>query len=197
MAIKPASGSSEPGLQIVAQALRDLEPQMESLGGGLVDVSYPLAIYLLDLDDTAEPDGLDHARFVGWRYLIEGGGRNTGTADVGQTEAGDLRFANLARNEQADFLLEATHLAQMIASDRVDCEARVLIVPSLYVTAIWLTTSPPVFIPIIDAARPIRNGLDLKIRTGFLEELAQRARVAKENMTHPVGRDDVARGITG
>ena len=197
MAIKPASRSSEPGLQIVERAIKDLEPQTESLGGGFADISYPLAIYRLGLDDVVESDRLDHARFVGWRYLIEGGGQKTGTADVGQTDAGDLRFANLARNAQADLFLEATHLAQAIASsEKEDCEARLLIVPSLYVTAIWLTTSPPVFIPVLDASRPIREVADLDVRDDFLNDLFKRAQVAKEHRMPSDSHDDVPNGMS-
>ena len=196
MAIIPASRSSEPGLEIVQQALKDLEPQPESLGGGVADISHPLAIYRLGLDDVAEPDSLTHARFIGWRYLIEGGGQTTGTADVGETDAGDLRFANLARNEQADLLLEATHLAQAAASlEKADCEARLLIVPSLYVTAVWLTTSPPLFIPVLGASRPIRERSDLDVRSNFLEDLAERAEVAKGHRISSEGFDDASPGI--
>ena len=197
MAIKPASRSSEPGLALIEQALKDLEPQTESLGGGVGDISYPLAMYRLSLDDVAEPDSLNHARFVGWRYLIEGGGRETGTADVGETDAGDLRFASLARNDQADLLLEATHLAQATASlEEADCEARLLIVPSLYVTAIWLTTSPPLFIPVLDASRPIRERSDLHVRRNFLEDLAERAQIAKEHRIHARGYGESPRGVS-
>lgn len=196
MAIKPASRSSEPGIEIVEQALKDLEPQTASLGGGLADISHPLAIFRLGLDDVAEPEGLDHARFVGWRYLIEGGGLKMGTADVGETDAGGLRFANLARNEQAEILLGATHLAQRIAlAEKEDCEVRLLIVPSLYVTALWLTTSPPVFIPILDAARPIRQVSELDVRNDFLEDLAWRAQVAKDHRILNDGYDDSPRGF--
>ena len=194
MAIKPAARSSEAGCAILEQAMRDLEPQTEGLGGGLADISHPLAIYRLGLDDVAEPDSLDHARFVGWRYMIEGGGQPTGTADVGETDAGELRFANLARNEQADLLVEATHMAQSIASSEDgDCEARLLIVPSLYVTSLWLTTSPPVFIPVLDASHPIREPSDLRVSGRFLEESARRAEFAKEHRMSSEERGDAYR----
>ena len=176
MAIKAFRQPPPSGRMTVVQALGDLAPRGGALGGGAIDISRPLPVFRLGLDDLTEPDALDRAEFVAWRYLIEGGGLGAGMADVGEAPGGDAVFGSLARNEQADFLLEATHLAQAVADRSAqDCDVRLLQVPSLYATALWLTTDPPVFIPILDVDHPIRSAAQVKVEPHFLPRLVARA----------------------
>lgn len=177
MAIKAFRQPPPSGRMTVVRALGELAPRGGALGGNAIHISRPLPVFRLGLDDLTEPDALDRAEFVAWRYLIAGGGRGAGMADVGEASGGDTVFGSLARNEQADFLLEATHLAQSVA-DRTsqDCDVRVLQVPSLYTTALWLTTDPPVFIPVLDVERPVRSVAQVKVEPEFLPRLVARAR---------------------
>lgn len=176
MAIKAFRQPPPSGRMTVVRALGDLVPRNVALGGGAVDISRPLPVFRLGLDDLTEPDALDRAEFVAWRYLIEGAGLGAGMADVGEAPGGDTVFGSLARNEQADFLLEATHLAQSVADGTSqDCDVRLLQVPSLYATALWLTTEPPVFIPILDVDHPIRDVAQVKVEPDFLPRLVARA----------------------
>lgn len=176
MAIKAFRQPPPSGLMTVVRALGDLAPRGRALGGSAIDISRPLPVFRLGIDDLTEPDALDRAEFVAWRYLIEGGGGGAGMADVGEAPGGDAVFGSLARNEQADFLLQATHLAQSVA-DRTsqDCDVRLLQVPSLYATALWLTTDPPVFIPILDVEHPVRSVAQVRVEPEFLPRLVARA----------------------
>lgn len=171
----PASGRTA-----IMRALGDLNPPAERLGGAQVDISAPLGVYRLGLDELRGADGFGKAALVGWRYILEGDGGGIGAADVVPTEGGQARFTSLARNEQAAFLLQAAHLAEKVAEGLPgDCEARILLVPSLYVSALWLTADPPVFIPFIDASHPIRTIEDVAVRPDFAEDLLARAEEAR------------------
>ncbi len=177
MAIKVLREPPAAGKATVRRALDDLDPRRGTRGGSLTDISEPLPVFRLGFADLSEPDILDRAEFVAWRYLVEGDGSATAMADVGEDKGGGPVFASLARNEQADFLLAAAHLAQSEADAAAqDCEIRILLVPALYASALWLTTAPPVFVPFLDVARPIRQASDVKVRPDFLSGLVARAR---------------------
>lgn len=181
MAITTTHQPPVSGPAATMRALGDLDSPAERLGGAQVDISAPLGLYRLRLDALDGADGFGRAEFVGWRCLLEGDGRGVGAADVVPTEGGEARFASLARNEQAGSLLRAAHPAEKIAEGLPgDCEARVLIAPSLDVSALWLTAEPPVFIPSLDASRPIRTAEDVAVRPNFAEDLVARAGVARQ-----------------
>ena len=181
MAIHALRQPPESGPATIIRALGDLAPPESRLGGGRLDISLPFTLYRLGLDDIDNTFNLDRAEFVGWRYILDGGGHRTGTADVAQPEAGQPRFAGLARNEQADFLLQAAHLAERVAESLSDdCEAHILVVPALYVSAVWLTAIPPIFIPFLDASHPIRGVDDVTVRPDFMTNIVERARLARD-----------------
>ena len=182
MAITAFRQPPETGPATIMRALGDLNPSGDRLGSGRLDISAPMGLYRVALDEIDGPSSLDKAEFVGWRYILEGGGLRTGVADMVPSGEGRARFTSLARNEQADFLLQAAHLAEHLAESLpTDCEARILVVPSLYVSALWVTVSPPIFIPFLDAARPIRSVDAVAVRTNFLDDLVQRAQRARDH----------------
>lgn len=181
MAITTTQKAPPSGPAMIMRALGDLNPPSERLGGARIDISAPIGLYRLGLDDIDSEISFDHAVFAGWRYILEGGGHGVGAADVVPIEGGQARFTSLARNEQADFLLQAAHLAEEVAANLSgDCEARILVVPSLYVSTLWLTADPPVFIPFLDAARPIRKTEDVAVRPDFTTDLLARAATARD-----------------
>lgn len=102
--------------------------------------SVPHPVYQLTLADLAEGRGLDAARRVGWRYLLEDGSHQVlGFAETSD-EAADgvqLRALNTGRFGQAtrDAVEAAEHLG-FVARD--DFEVRVLRVPALSLNALWL-----------------------------------------------------------
>lgn len=174
------------GPAAIMRALGDLNPSTGRLGGAQVDMSAPLGLFRLGLDDIETESSFGRAEFAGWRYILEGGERGVGAADVVLAEGGQARFASLARNEQAELLLQAAHLAERVAEGLAeDCEARVLVVPSLYVSALWLTSEPPVFIPFLDAARPIQGVDDVAVRPDFAADLLARATAARKRRPNP------------
>jgi len=187
MAIIQKQTPPQAGPRVVGTALRDLKggkPELETaLGGREISLSEPLPIYRLGLDELKGPDSLQSAKRVGWRYLVEGAsGGTVGYADVKETTGGDSKFTGLAQNRNAARLLQAVHLAQKAAKGLSgDCEARVLDVPALYVSAVWLTAPTPVFIPYIDPERLAREDASAGIVPHYFEELLQRAKIAKQH----------------
>jgi hypothetical protein len=181
MAIVQKQQPPSAGPKAIGQALRDLRPSPENralLGGAQINLSAPLPVYRLGLDQLDKRDFLAKATQVGWRYLMEepvAGG--VAYADVRETAGGAPRFTGLAQNENAMRLMEAAHLAQKVAADMPgDCEARILDVAAVYVSAVWLSCANPLFIPYIF---PPRFGTGkIEVQHNFLEQLQQFAAAA-------------------
>jgi hypothetical protein len=181
----PATG---PGL--IGKALRDLggHPDRAGLamaGGAAINLSQPLPVYRLGLDDIDDEHCIDKAVEIGWRYLIEpaGGVGGAGFADVRQAQGGEFKFTSLSQNANADRLLEAAHLAQQIGEGpAVEYEARILDVPAVYISAIWLAASTPVFIPYVDPANLAQPGAKVRVQPDFLKNLVLLAAQAKRHL---------------
>jgi hypothetical protein len=176
------------GPQMIGRALRDLRGRPDPkdlLGGANLNLSQPLPVFRLGLDELVASDSLSHAKQVGWRYLIERAD-NSGTAYADVRDAGGgapPKFTSLSQNRNAVRLVNAAHLAQVIADDLPgDCEARVLDVPALYTSAIWLTCQPPVFIPYIDPRRLGAEETEVHAAPDFVAELLDAARIAREHL---------------
>jgi hypothetical protein len=147
------------GTAVVGSALMDLQASTHNdslLGGAAVDLSQPLPLFQLRLSDIKKGFDFSAAHLVGWRYLIENTGPNESAyayADVENAGSGDPKFAGLANNQNATRLMDAVKIAEQVAKNiPTDCEARVLDVPALKFSALWLDCGKnSVFIPFIDA----------------------------------------------
>jgi hypothetical protein len=185
MAIVQKQQPPSAGPKAIGQALRDLRPLPDHkalLGGAEINLSAPLPVYRLGLDQLEKPDFLAKATQVGWRYLMEGpGGGGVAYADVREATGGTARFTGLAQNENATRLMEAAHLAQKVAADVPgDCEARILDVPAVYVSAVWLSCANPLFIPYIFPPRFGTGTID--VQKDFLKQLQQAAAAAQRHL---------------
>jgi hypothetical protein len=144
------------GTAVVGTALGDLQGSAQNdslLGGGAVDLSQPLPLFQLWLSDIKNGFDFSAAHLVGWRYLIESTGSNDyAYADVQDSSSGEPKFAGLANNKNATRLMDAVRIAEQVAkSIPSDCEARVLDVPALKFSALWLDCGQDsMFIPFID-----------------------------------------------
>ncbi|AWN45560.1 hypothetical protein DK419_03845 [Methylobacterium terrae] len=172
--------SPDEGRRVVGRALEDLWPETgaaSALGGARMDMSDPLPLYQLRLDKITGPHSIDEAEQVGWRYLIEKGG-SAAFADVGQTAGGTMRFASLSRNDNARRLLAAAHLAETVAIQADEkYDIRVLDVPALRTSAVWLAGSHDLFIPYIDNKR-LRGHL-IQVEDDFRDHLVEQAERAR------------------
>lgn len=190
MAVKLTEGAPEAGREAVTRALRDLragastaELAASALGGAELDLSRPLPIYRLGLDQIEGDDFLDRAEHFGWRYLIEGPHGRMGFADVRDLGGGEPRFASFAENQHADRLSKAAEIAHSLSASLPDeYEARVLDVPALYVSAVWLANENSIFIPYLDLKR--LHGADVREEPHFVSELLAGAAVARREAGH-------------
>lgn len=187
MAIVQGRKPPPSGPQAIGRALRDLQGRPEKrelLGGAQIDLSAPLPVYRLGLDEIDNPDFLQRVKQVGWRYLIESASSGgVAYADVKETADGGSKFTSLSHNRNADRLMEAAHLAQEVAAGLPDdCEARILDVPAIYVSSVWLNCKNPIFIPYIYP--PQFGDNKIQVHDDFLQQLQRTAQIAKPQIPY-------------
>jgi hypothetical protein len=178
MAITVSGKSPAAASQAIGKALRDLGGPAFGLetGGGPIQISGGLPVYRLGLDDIVGVDSLKRAVKVGWRYIVTPSDGGIGYADVNESAGGAAKFASLARNRNAERLTEAVHLAEKLAPTLPgDYEARILDVPALFQSALWLEGSRPVFIPFIDRNRLSRADETVRVEPEFVPKLLRDA----------------------
>ena len=175
------------GRNIIGKALRDLwgRPDPNALlGGATINLSEPLPLYSLRLDDIGKHDMLSKAKLVGWRYLMEKPG-GVAYADLIETPGGSPAFASLSPNRNAERLSQAAHLAETVASGLSDCEARILDIPALHISTIWLACSEPKFIPYIDLEKLREPETKISVDEDFLVRLTKRAEQLRQHLSDP------------
>lgn len=141
MAIKTLPGPAL-GMQIVGRAVNDLMPDRAAAasvaGGGGPQVGQPIPRYLVKLNDLTDVNFLAKAVQIGWRYLIVGSGPAV-IADVKQAQSGEASFDSLIHGDFADRLSQAANLAAQEYETQPEAfEARILEIPSIYMSALWL-----------------------------------------------------------
>lgn len=185
MAIVLRSDAPKDGATAISSALEDLAafpPGDPLMGGAILDLSEAIAVYMLGLKDiSADPSTIDKAQLTGWRYLMEkADAADTAYADVRKTDNAS-RFVSLSKNENATALVAAAHLAQKVAESlEGDVEFRIIEVPAVKLSAVWLAGETNIFIPYIDgmAKSKIRNR---KISAEkFIKEINDRAKYVRE-----------------
>jgi hypothetical protein len=130
-------GAAEGGAQATAKSMQ---------------ASKPIRLYSLALGDIVDEDSLTHAQPIGWRYLIYGDGP-VAVADLQQSgESEPPTFRRLTRGPIAERLNAATLYAAR-AYDQAGSaalEPRMLEIPALYISALWLHGSDrDVYIPLM------------------------------------------------
>jgi hypothetical protein len=103
-------------------------------------VSYPHKVYNLGLQDLVRGNVLKDAHLVSWRYLIRQGNRGTAAAEVNYDELkGGSKFSEFNAGSLADATLEEIQKVEHDPKlERKSYELRLLRIPALYVTALWL-----------------------------------------------------------
>lgn len=132
--------------ELVSGKLRDVASaaaQPTALGGaapGDLEPTDPHEVYVLDLADLANADDpLAAARPAGWRFLLSEQGQAVSAAVTTRTPNGEHRFALFNSGPYVgatrSALAEAAELPEV--ADR-DMQVRLLTVPALHLTAVWL-----------------------------------------------------------
>jgi len=190
MAIKTPPGPTL-GTQIVGRAVNDLMPDRAAAaavaaGGAAPQVSQPMPRYLVKLNDLTDVNFLAKAVQIGWRYLIVGAGP-AAIADVKQVQSGAPSFDSLIHGDFADRLAQATDLAaQQYGSHPDEFEARILEIPSIQMSALWLHGPRDVFFSTLDG----QSGKQPSMLedTSFVLRAVQAAAVKRKAATHKVDK---------
>ncbi len=147
MAIRTPPGPAL-GTQIVGRAVNDLMADRAAAavaGGAAPQVSQPIPRYLVKLSDLTDVNFLAKAVQIGWRYLIVGAGP-VAVADVKQVQSGAPSFDSLIHGDFADRVAQAADLAaRQYGAHPDEFEARILEIPSIYLSALWLHGPRDVF----------------------------------------------------
>jgi hypothetical protein len=104
-----------------------------------LDLSTPHQVFTMGLEDITSGGGLDSAKPVGWRYLVEDGGQLVASAETAQTPDGTQEVSQFTEGPfvaETDKAVKAVRkLPQLVAAG---FELRLLRIHSLYVMALWL-----------------------------------------------------------
>ncbi|MBY5721244.1 hypothetical protein HFO33_32605 [Rhizobium leguminosarum] len=181
MAILLRNDAPKDGHDTIAKAISDISdtpPSDELVGGGSLNLSEPMPVYLLGLSDIrTDPDPLAKAKLVAWRYILERPDADlVAYADVKEREA-KTEFVSVSSSDIAMSLLEAAHIAQKVAQKlQGDVEIRVIEIPAVKLSAVWLADGSDVFIPYIDGVQNLKLKLKTIKRDRLLAELTDRAK---------------------
>lgn len=100
--------------------------------------SWAHPVFVLGVNQVLDGQGLDAAREIGLRVLVEPDGRLTAAAEIaGQGVSRPLTRPQLSSGVRLRRALAAVQ-SQMAGDSDVTIELRALRVPSLYVDALWL-----------------------------------------------------------
>jgi len=148
----------------------------------------PMPRYVIDLAMAAGSSPLESAIPGGWRTIIVGPPPDETPIAVADTRArsvdarsvdGEQRFDSLIRGMLATRLAAAAALAyDFYGHDPARFEARVLEIPALYRTALWLHGVRDIFFPVLEGgardAEPVAEDGDFlaRIRAAATQRLA-------------------------
>jgi hypothetical protein len=173
------------GVSVVGQAVTQLMTRgpgtlTAAIGGAAVpQAAQPIQLFGLKLSDIIDDDFLKRAVPIGWRYLITNPG-SIAVADVTESGSGAPRFGRLIRGTIAERLEQAADLAdRQYAAAPLTFEARILEIPSLYVTALWLHGPREIFFPFLEDAR--KNTLAVQEDPSFTSRVLQAAALKRQN----------------
>lgn len=104
-----------------------------------LDQKQAVPVYHLGLDELKAKKDISSAIHIGWRYLIKHKGKEVASADAVIDDDGSTIFSHVNEGALVSGLVTAIKVAN---SDKIiqdsDFEARILMVPALYVAALWL-----------------------------------------------------------
>lgn len=115
-----------------------------------LSVAAPHPIYACQVSDVAAGRLLDAAVRTGWRYILFDGNRPYGAAEVSEdAETGAFGFSNVTTGGEVEQSVAALAMLDDADTFEGDLEVRLLRVPALVVSAIWLAGEADVLIPLV------------------------------------------------
>jgi hypothetical protein len=164
------------GLRRLCETGAVSSPALRRVPVDQLTLTRPQPVYVLALDELREGRGLEAARSIGWRYLVESDSSDQPLA-LAETVAlpdGSQTFAHLNYGPFVAGTAVALRAAEQTTA--IDAEIRLLHVPALYFVALWLQDSGgPVLIPVAPAPPGIVANRSYPARE-LLDVLTTRAR---------------------
>lgn len=115
----------------------------------------PQRVFRLDVDDLRARRGIDAARDIGWRYLVEVREQVVAAAQTRVTREGRHTFAQLNEGPFVAGTVRALAVAERLEDDGDEAEVRLLNVPALYFVGLWLhRENGDVVVPVAPAPAP-------------------------------------------
>jgi len=149
------------------EALRRAHPDQ-------LDVSTPHQVYTIGLDDVRSGAGLEKARPVGWRYIVESAGQPIASAETALHADGSTPVLSHFNegpfvSATADAVKAAAALPPLQAGS---FELRLLRIPALYVMALWYhSATTDLLVPL--APSPIGREGQAVPAAEFMSELSK------------------------
>jgi hypothetical protein len=150
----------------------------------------PLPVYSFPLDDLAAGKDPRSNNPVAWKYLLVTGSQPIRTADVVPASSGGYKFASISA-AQASAMSQAILAAEKSpVASKGHYEMRLVEVPALYVTALWLKNQKGkadyfiVIPPAPDGFQPY----DVTAAADFLRLLRTAAARRISSVTQPQGQ---------
>lgn len=135
--------------QGLAAAVHDTLAQLRIPAGAVGDMAGLVAtsptmdgtapLYTLRLDRLVAGEGLEAATPTGWRTLVTGTAHGVVTADADESD-GALQVQQVSRGPAVAGLADAVAAAQEAGIGEVVYEMRMLQIPGISLTAVWLHT---------------------------------------------------------
>ena len=129
---------------------------------GSLTFDAPLQVFVLQADDLVAGRGLAAARRVAWRYVVRDRGRAVATADAATVRPGSHAFSHLDAGAFVGPTAAAVEEAGTLPETRDGAfEARMLEIPALHSTSLWLHSrgeGHDVIAPLAPSPPPLKAG---------------------------------------
>jgi hypothetical protein len=150
-----------------------------------LDVSTPHQVFTVGLDDIMADRGLDSAKQVGWRYLVEAAGEPIASAETTESEDGVQVMSQFTEGPFVESTAAAVRNAHRLPQlEKAGFELRLLRIPAIYLMALWLhSKSTDLLIPL--APSPIGKEGQIVPVAQLFSELSRQARAtARSDRDH-------------
>lgn len=174
-----AAEAVQSAFQAFAEHRTFRSPALRSATGPL-QLTAPQQVFTLGLADLVAGKGLEASNSTGWLYLVQEGDKFLASAEAVRTGRGDEHvFSAFNEGRFVTSLADAIRTAGRLADvQRGFVEFRLLRVPGLYVTALWLHKSQgtgDLLIPLAPSPVEARAGQPIPA-SQLLDELVSKAR---------------------
>lgn len=135
------------GLEIISNTVGSLVSQpdtntyaaMPNVPTDKIEVAAPHQVYYVDVNYVAEGNLLEGALLSGWRYILLNDERPLAAELDFNSETGGLEFSHINNGPFVEATIKGVRVAEGLKAVRDgDFELRLLEIPSLSVTALWL-----------------------------------------------------------